>query len=91
MTATLRETEADLQRLVELASRGEDVVITVHGKPKAKLTCAEPPLSSENRQAAPASLVGWSKELEEIRREYNTGKVGPTADQILAEDRADRI
>jgi hypothetical protein len=38
-----------------------------------------------------AGLDNWSKELEEIRRRFNTGRVGLTADQILAEDRADRI
>jgi prevent-host-death family protein len=91
MTATLRETQANLQRLVELASRGEDVVITVDGRPKAKLTCAEPALSSEKRCATPAGLANWSKELEEIRRTFSTGKVGPTVEQVLAEDRADRI
>jgi len=77
--------------LVELASRGENVVITVDGKPKAMLTCAEPALKGENRCAAPAGLANWSKELEEIRRRFSTGKDGPTAEQILAEDRADPI
>ena len=38
-----------------------------------------------------AGLDNWSKELEEIRRRFNTGRVGLTVDQILAEDRADRI
>jgi antitoxin (DNA-binding transcriptional repressor) of toxin-antitoxin stability system len=91
MTATLRETQADLQRWVELASRGEDVVITVDGRPKAKLTRAGPVLSSERRRATPAGLANWPKELKEIRRQLSTGKAGPTAAQILAEDRADRI
>ena len=43
MIATLSKSQAELPRLVELASQGEDVVITVEGKPKARLTRAEAP------------------------------------------------
>jgi antitoxin (DNA-binding transcriptional repressor) of toxin-antitoxin stability system len=82
----LKESQADLQRLVELASRGEDVVITVDGKPKAKLTRAEVPSSLR-----PADMAAWLKELETLRRRFSTGKVGPTVAQILQEDRADGI
>lgn len=35
MTKTLRESKAKLSELVEVASRGEDVLITVRGKVKA--------------------------------------------------------
>jgi prevent-host-death family protein len=86
MTATLRESQADLQRLVELASRGEDVVITVDGKPKAKLTSA--------RALSPAEtpdMASWVKELEELRLRYHTGRTGQTVEQILEEDRAERL
>ena len=86
MTATLRESQADLQRLVELASRGEEVVITVDGQPKAKLTSAGAPAP-----ATAADMASWVKDLEELRRRYSTGKTGPTVEQILAEDRAERL
>jgi hypothetical protein len=33
----------------------------------------------------------WLKELEEMRRMYNTGKPGSTVEQILEEDRKDRV
>jgi prevent-host-death family protein len=86
MTATLRETQTDLQRLVELASRGEDVVITVDGRPKAKLTAAggSPPVKS-------LDMSSWLKDLEDLRRKYSTGKAGPSVEQILDEDRAERL
>jgi prevent-host-death family protein len=90
MTATLRETQADLKRLVELASRGEEVVITVDGQPKAKLTSAGPAPASEARVTLPASLANWPKELEAIRQKFSTGKAGPATEEILAEHRADR-
>ncbi len=86
MTATLTESQADLLRLVELASRGEDVVITVDGKPKAKLTAAGAP-SPPN---AP-DMASWLKELEDLRRRYATGKTGPTVEQLLEEDRAEHL
>ena len=41
MTTTLSKGQEDLANLVEIASRGEDVVITVEGKPKARLTRVE--------------------------------------------------
>jgi prevent-host-death family protein len=86
MTATLREGQADLQRLVELASRGEEVVITVDGKPKAKLTSAGTPSPAKS-----PDMAAWLRELEELRRRYSTGKTGPTVEQILEEDRAERL
>jgi prevent-host-death family protein len=84
--ATLRESQADLQRLVELASRGEDVVITVDGKPKAKLTAADAPSPVKS-----PDMASWLKELEALRQRYSTGKPGPTVEQILEEDRTERV
>jgi len=88
MTTTLSQSQADLPRLVELASQGEDVVITVEGKPKARLTRAEAPAS---RPPSQAELQQWIAELAEFRRNMGTGKQGLTVEQILAEDRGDRL
>ena len=89
MTATLNQSQVDLPRLVELASRGQDVLITVEGKPKARLTRAEG--APTNGAQAPVDMTAWVSELEELRSRYATGKPGPTAEQILEEDRADRV
>jgi prevent-host-death family protein len=88
MTTTLSQGQADLPRLVELASQGEDVVITVEGKPKAKLTRAE---SANGRQLSPPELQTWLAELADLRARLSTGKIGPTAEQLVAEDREDRV
>jgi len=85
MTATLRESQADLQRLVEMASRGEEVVITVDGKPKAKLTAVGAAFP-----ANASDVLAWAQKLEELRRKYATGKTGLTAEQIVAEGRAEQ-
>lgn len=89
MIATLSKSQAELPRLVEIASQGEDVVITVEGKPKARLTRADGPVG--NGSKTPVDMAVWLKELEEVRRQYSTGNAGSSAEKILDEDRTDRI
>ena len=81
MTTTLREAKARLSEMVRLASRGEEVVITVHGKETAKLV----PMPKRNKKA---NKEKWLAELDELRRKYSTGKVGMTAQEIQDWDRA---
>jgi antitoxin (DNA-binding transcriptional repressor) of toxin-antitoxin stability system len=88
MVTTLKEGQQNLPRLVELASNGEDVVITVDGKPRAKLTRAESPVESETLAA---DRDQWLKELQELRQKYATGKNGLSVEQMLEQDRADRV
>jgi antitoxin (DNA-binding transcriptional repressor) of toxin-antitoxin stability system len=77
-----------LPRLVELASQGEDVVITVEGKPKARLTRA----GAANGHALSApELQQWQAELAELQARLSTGKTTPTAEQLIAEDREERL
>ena len=85
MVATLSQSQAELPRLVELASQGEEVLITVDGQPKAKLTRVETPLSNQSA----AEVDAWLKELEQLRQKYSTGVKGSTVEQILESDRAD--
>jgi prevent-host-death family protein len=90
MTATLSNSQAELPRLVEIASRGEDVVITVNGQPKARLTRAEVTPGNGAPPNSNVDLTARVKELAALRDKYRTGKVGLTVDQILEETRADR-
>jgi len=85
MTATLSQSQADLPHLVELASRGEDVLITVEGQPKARLTRAEA------APVRPFDGARWIAELEDLNRRHNPGRNALTTEQILAEDREDRF
>lgn len=57
MILNLRESKARLSELVESASRGEDILITVSGKIRARLTRAT--------GAEPASMKSWAEELSE--------------------------
>lgn len=78
MIATLRESKARLSELVQLASSGEDVLITVHGKPRARLV----PVGGLD-----AEISEWMDELAELRSEMPSG---PDAMESLAELREDR-
>ncbi len=89
MTATLSKTQVELPRLVEIASQGEDVLNTVEGKPKARLTRAE--MVVRPRELTQAEREQWVAELAELGARYSTGKTGLTVDQVLDEIRADRI
>ncbi len=82
MLKTLRESKAKLSELVELASRGEDVLITVRGKVKARLTRATQPAGSS---AGPA----WVRELRALQRAYGVSKRRISVEQALAESRQD--
>ena len=84
MVRTLRERKAKLSELVQLASRGEDVLITVRGKVKARLTKADDAAGSAGRRR-------WVEELRELQASIAGPASGPTIEQILAEDREDRV
>lgn len=91
MVATLTQSQAELPRLVELASQGEDVLITVGGQPKARLTRAEHLLDNGGAGGCVVDVAAWANELEKLRCQYATRKTGPTVEQILDEDRTDRV
>ncbi len=83
MIKTLRESKAKLSELVELASQGEDVLITVRGKVKARLTSAKPQGEAEDMQA-------WVEELKKMQKAYSAKRVNLSIEQILSEDREER-
>ena len=89
MTETLSKSQADLPRLVEIASQGEDVVITVEGKPKARLTRVE--MAVCPRELSQEEKEQWMAELAELRRSVSTGKLTPTAEELISEDREETV
>ncbi len=82
MIRTLRESKAKLSEMVEAASRGEDVLITVRGKVKARLTRATAAGGAADRAA-------WVRRLRSLQRTYTSGAKSRTED-ILSELREDR-
>jgi len=84
MITTLRAGKARFSALVELASRGEDVVITVHGKPKARLKAMAP------RRTERESRGRWLRELKTLRARHTRRPAGTGNDDLgaIREDRA---
>ena len=76
--------------MVEIASQGEDVVITVGGKPKARLTRTKVAPGNGSSRKSTGELAVRVKELASLRDKFRSGKDGLTVDQILEETRADR-
>lgn len=85
MIKTLKESKATLSALVDRASRGEEIVITVRGVPKARLCplAESPGIDQKDRRA-------WAQQLREIRSTYSVG-TSKTTGAILAELREDRV
>jgi prevent-host-death family protein len=83
MVKTLRESKAKLSQLVELASQGEDVLISVRGRIKARLTRAGTPPGAK-------SNATWVRELKALQRAYETGRKRRSTQKILDELREER-
>jgi prevent-host-death family protein len=90
MVKTLQESEAQLSELVERASRGEDVTITVNGEAKARLTKVEKVLP-QPRTFDPEAKKKWVDELRASARAASTGKEGLSGQEILDEMREERL
>jgi len=64
MIMNLRGSKAKLSMLVERAAAGEEVVITVRGKPRAKLT-------GMGQMFHPIPDRRWAEELRGLQRKYS--------------------
>ncbi len=82
MIKSLRESKAHLSELVEQASQGEEIIITVRGKPKARL-CPYSTSHDDDRET-------WAGELRALQARY-TAKVRDSSGGILDDIREDRI
>ncbi len=83
MIKTLRESKAKLSELVDMASRGQDVLISVRGKVKARLTRAAASTRSSDRAL-------WVRELRKLQKSCSRKVASPTVNDILAQQRDDR-
>jgi prevent-host-death family protein len=84
MVKTLRESKAKLSQLVELASQGEDVLISVRGKIKARLTRAA-------EQSTRRSSSDWVRDLKALYKAYGKTQAKLSSEQIISEIRQDRV
>ena len=84
MIRSLRESKAKLSELVDAARQGEEVLITVRGKVKARLTKA----GVADRASTGAV---WARQLRALHRAYGKPRPKTSVEQILADIRQDRI
>ena len=84
MIKTLRESKAKLSQLVDLASKGEEVLITVRGKVRARLTAVESVQSTDNRDA-------WVRELLRLQKAYGKHTQKIRTEDILTDLREERL
>ena len=85
MITNLREAKANLSRLVQRAAEGEDIVITVRGRPTARLTCAVPKETQNHLREA------WAAELSEAAEAARVGPRKATSQQFWDELREERL
>ena len=83
MTATLKQTQADLPKLLRMVQQGEEVVITSQGRPVARLTGVGGIAPRPDRQA-------WLTKLASLRESTATGKTLPTTEETLDDLRSER-
>lgn len=69
----LSEAKDNLSKFVAAAAKGEEIVITLHGKPAAKLVAAND--EAEQRRRARKALDELMEMREEMRREGRTATV----------------
>jgi len=79
MIATLEKSKARLSEFVRMAGAGQEVLITVRGKPRARLSPVRLP-KAKNRP--------WMDELRKLRSAIPSAKKASTA---LENVRADRL
>jgi len=85
MITNLRDAKSHLSQLVQLAADGEDVVITVRGRPTARLTQAAPKeIQDRGREA-------WAAELSAAAEAARVGPRKATSQQFWDELREERL
>jgi prevent-host-death family protein len=85
MITNLREAKSNLSQLVQLAAAGEEVVITVRGRPTARLTCVVP------RETQHVARREWADELSATAETARVGQLKSTQQQFWDELREERM
>jgi prevent-host-death family protein len=85
MIANLREAKSNLSQLVQRAADGEEIVITVRGRPKARLTGI---FSNEMQNG---DRTEWVAELSAAAEAARVGPRQSTSQQFWDELRGERL
>jgi len=85
MITNLREAKSNLSQLVQLAADGEEIVITVRGRPTARLTCVAP------KEAQNLGREEWATELSAAAEAARKGPRKTTPQPFWDEVREERL
>jgi prevent-host-death family protein len=85
MITNLREAKSNLSQLVQLAAAGEDIVITIRGRPTARLTRVVPKETQTQEREA------WATELSAAAEAARVGPPKATSQQFWDALRAERL
>jgi prevent-host-death family protein len=85
MITNLREAKSNLSQLVQLAADGEEIVITVRGRPTARLTCVVP------KEAQHPGREAWAAELAAAAEAASNGPRQTTPQSFWDEQREERF
>jgi prevent-host-death family protein len=85
MITNLRDAKSNLSRLVQLAADGEEIVITVRGRPMARLTCVVP------KEAQDLGRTEWAAELATAAEAASNGPRKATPQSFWDEQREERL
>lgn len=83
MTATVEQLQSEWRKLIDLAQRGEETVLTQNGRAVARLTALV-------QTASPLDPREWLAELAQLREMTATGGKSPTTEEILEDLRSER-
>jgi prevent-host-death family protein len=81
MITNLREAKCNLSHLVQRAAAGEEIVITVRGRPMARLTAIAPQAVQDHPRQA------WVAELSAAAEEARVGPRKATSQEYWDESR----
>ena len=82
MIATLKESKARLSEFVTKAANGEEIVITVGGKPRARLAAIA--------NTGVPKMAGWVRQLRALQRACGTGSQPNDGAAVLRDLREER-
>jgi prevent-host-death family protein len=81
LTIGVFEAKAQLSQLIERVAQGEEVLVTRHGKPVARLVAPEAPSDSK-------AMVDWAADLRAFRSGVDHGaQPGSTLSELIAAGR----
>lgn len=75
------EAKTQLSQLIDRVAKGEEILVTRHGKPVARLVSPEP-------ESDKKALADWAAELRSFRQGIDRGaKAGSTLNELIAAGR----